>query len=322
MVICFIALPILLILAIFSAEYRQLAKEAFDCVFRRATFRKCRTNFDARVKSKLVGRLMAKSPSLAGFVFKNFERLSWLFILLTIASVVIVGYGGYNYAKYGNCYGPESHDYCAFSGAEMSTVTNDYTGKLVQPTEGGDPAIGPTNASVLIIEFGCYMCSYTKEAEPIVKQLLEKYKGQIRYVYRDFPVTATHAESDWHSEAARCAGEQGKFWEYHDELFKMQETCLTVEQHVDFLKYIASQLELNTTKFNECVDSRKYMANVIQDREDGLKAGVDGTPYFFINNRTIVGPKKLAAFESVIDGELAKAENVGKAVATGAIVQK
>ena len=325
MVICFIALPVLLILAIFSAEYRQLAKEAFDCVFRKATFRKCRTNFDQKIKSRLVGKLMTKSPGLAGFVFRNFESLSMLFVLLMVASVGIVGYGGYNYYLYGNCYGPESQSYCAFSGAEMSFVENDYAGNFVTPTADDDPSIGPDDAAVAIIEFGCYMCKYTKEAEPVVKQILEKYKGRIKYVYRDFPVTDSHAESDWHAEAANCAKEQGKFWEYHDELFKMQESCASVEGHVDMLKYLAVTMGLNSTKFNECLDSRKYKDEVLNDREDGLKAGVDGTPYFFINNRTIVGPKKLAAFESVIDDELAKAKQAAtteQASTTGAIVQK
>lgn len=307
--ICFIALIVFGILAIFSASYRPLAKEAFDCVLRRVTLRKCTTGLDKRLKAEITGKIMRKSQGIARFTYKHFELLSWIFVILFFASLGYSIYSGYNYVRYGNCYGPEESGYfCPYSAFTQSStnIKTNYTGEIVFPSIDDDPSIGQKGSSVVIIEFGCYMCHYTREAEPIVKELLKKYEGKILYVYRDFPISERHANADWHSEAANCALEQGKFWQYHEKLFEMQEICGTAEDHIELLKEFAKEIGLNETRFNECLDSRKYREEVIKDFNDGIKAGVRGTPTFFINNRTIVGPKPIAAFEKIIDEELKK----------------
>ena len=127
MVICFIALPVLAILGIFSASYRKLAWEAFECVFRMATFRKCKSNFDQRVKAKIVGKLMKRTPKLAGFIFKKFAILSWIFVILFVLSFVGSGYGLYNYYVYGNCNGPDSSAFCIFDPFQEKGVEEDHS---------------------------------------------------------------------------------------------------------------------------------------------------------------------------------------------------
>ncbi|MBN1644978.1 hypothetical protein JW851_02995 [Candidatus Woesearchaeota archaeon] len=115
--ICIIALVIFSILAIFSASHRPLAKEAFECVFLRMTLRKCRTGLDTRLKSKVVGKIMQKSPKIAKVVYKNFEIFSWILVLVMIGSLMYSAYGVYNYVSYGNCNGPGSNNFCIYDAA-------------------------------------------------------------------------------------------------------------------------------------------------------------------------------------------------------------
>lgn len=100
---CVIALIILAILSIFSAKYRALTKEAFECVFRRVTLRPCQTGFNQKVKTVVSSWFLKKNEKIGGFVFKRFEILSWIFVLLSLTSVIYVGRGIYFYAKYGSC---------------------------------------------------------------------------------------------------------------------------------------------------------------------------------------------------------------------------
>ena len=101
--ICIIALFVFAILGIFSARYRDLAKESFRCVFLRLTFRTCETKLDERIKSKLTSKLLRVSPSLAKFVYKRFEILSWIFTIALFASTIYSAYSLYNLFVFGTC---------------------------------------------------------------------------------------------------------------------------------------------------------------------------------------------------------------------------
>jgi len=101
--ICIIALVVFAILGIFSATHRSLAKEAFDCVFKRVTLRKCTTGFDMKMKSGIVGYLLTKNEKIANFTYKYFEILSWAFIILTIVSLLLTAQATYNIIVYGTC---------------------------------------------------------------------------------------------------------------------------------------------------------------------------------------------------------------------------
>ncbi len=118
--ICLIALIVFGIMGIFSVGYRKLAKEALDCVFRRITFRKCTSNLDERLKSQIVGRLMVKRPKLAEKVYKNFEVISWVFVIIFIMSFAYSAYSVYNLVVHGNCNGPNSSGFCIFNPQDTS----------------------------------------------------------------------------------------------------------------------------------------------------------------------------------------------------------
>ncbi len=113
--ICFIALIVFAVMGIFSAKYRDYSREAFDCVFRRLTLRKCNTSFDKKMKMKLTGKIMKKSPKTGGFVFKHFELISWAFTLITIISFAYGALGIYNFIVYDNCEGPDAIGPCIYS---------------------------------------------------------------------------------------------------------------------------------------------------------------------------------------------------------------
>ena len=155
----------------------------------------------------------------------------------------------------------------------------------VKIEEGDSPAIGPKDAPITVIEFTDYQCPFCGRSRPTVNQILEEYKGKVRYVLRDFPLSF-HQDSEKAHEAAHCAGEQGKYWDMNKKLFSDQQAI-----KMDDLKKYAADLKLNTTKFNECLDSGKFADKVRQNQEYGEQVGVNGTPAFFVNGRMISGAR-------------------------------
>ncbi len=305
--ICLIALVVFAVLGIFSAKYRTIAKEAFDCVFRRITLRKCTTGLDKRLKSKITGKLMRKRPRFAKAVYRHFEAISWIF---TIALILSLGYSVYSVANlfvYGNCNGPVPDAFCVFdpfiSGAEegeqctIEGATGEITGVLeVRPD---DPAIGPKDAKVTVIEAGCFVCPHTRQAVPIMKQIISYYGDKIRFIYKDFPLSSMHEGAQEAAEASHCAYEQGKYWEYHYMLFENQG-----KTGFEDLLGFAENLGLDKDQFSECLASHRYKSKVDSDFREAFEIGVYGTPTFFINDQVVVGPKTFNEFRQIIDSEL------------------
>jgi len=122
----------------------------------------------------------------------------------------------------------------------------------------------------------------------------------VRLAYRDFPLREIHGQALKAAEASRCAGEQGKYWEYHDALFadqsKLDDSSLTERSR---------KLNLDDKAFQACLASGKFKDKIEADRQDGSKVGVSGTPSFFINGTFLSGAQPLADFEKIIDAELA-----------------
>jgi protein-disulfide isomerase len=132
-------------------------------------------------------------------------------------------------------------------------------------------------------------------------QVMAQYAGKVRWVFRDFPIASIHPLANRAHEAARCAGEQGKFWEYHDVLFQ-KSPQLAPEN----LKQYARDLKMDGDSFDRCLEANKYQTAIAADIEEGQRLGVSGTPAFFINGRLLVGAQPATAFQQVIDSELAK----------------
>ncbi len=163
----------------------------------------------------------------------------------------------------------------------------------------GHPALGAKDAPVTIVEFTDFQCPFCKRTEDTLKQLRAKYGDKIRLVHMDFPLPF-HSHALDAAKAARCANEQGKFWQYRDALFADQSKLAPAD-----LKATAKTLGLNTGQFGACFDKAKYDSQIKSDQAAGEKVGVDGTPAFFIDGRPITGAQPIAKFEELIDDELA-----------------
>lgn len=165
---------------------------------------------------------------------------------------------------------------------------------------------GNAKAPVMIVEFSDYQCPYCHQVEPTVKNLLAKYGDKVSLSYRDFPLTAIHQNAMIAAEASRCAEEQGKFWEYHDQLFNASKL------EKDALIQYARDLKLDDKQFESCLTGEKYKAEIEKDEADGRNVGVNGTPGFFINGVEVSGAKPESEFTSIIDDELGRAGNHGR----------
>ncbi|OIO17409.1 hypothetical protein COV56_03635 [Candidatus Kuenenbacteria bacterium CG11_big_fil_rev_8_21_14_0_20_37_9] len=144
-----------------------------------------------------------------------------------------------------------------------------------------DPVRGDGQADLLVLEFGDFECPYCFDMYSALIKVLADFDGQIGLVWKDFP-NPMHLQARNAALSARCAQEQGKFWEYHDYLFVNQD-----ELSRDMYNKIAIELGLNLEQFNTCLDSSKYIEELGQGLQDGQKLGVDGTPYLFIGNSKV-----------------------------------
>ena len=135
-------------------------------------------------------------------------------------------------------------------------------------------------------------------------EVVELYGDKVSLVFKHFPLEM-HPEAHLASQAAECARDQGKFWEYHDVLFANQS-----DFKPETLPRYAAQLSLDIEIFQACLDSKKYAARVDSDLAQGALVGMSGTPGFYINGIPLAGAQPLPAFQQIIDGELARIESV------------
>jgi protein-disulfide isomerase len=158
---------------------------------------------------------------------------------------------------------------------------------------------GNADAPVTIVEFSDFECPYCQSVQPTLNQLMDKYAGKVRLSYRDFPLRDIHPQADGAAVGARCAGEQGKFWEYHHLLFKDQ-TRLDLSR----LKEHAAALRLDEKPFGACVESEQiYKSDPARyRRRDKIRSRRNSG--FFINGIALSGAQPLSVFEEIIESEL------------------
>jgi len=190
----------------------------------------------------------------------------------------------------------------------------------VQPIEfriGGYPSKGKESAKLILVEFTDYQCQFCgRHFQQTWPEIERDYvnTGQVRYVVRDFPIESIHKEAFGAAEAAHCAGEQGQYWQMHDRLFTSQNALAPNDLAVH-----AGALGLDVPSFRRCLDSNRYTMKIRQDLVEGEKAGVRGTPSFFLGManpdgssvkvvRMITGAQPYAVFKGAIDS-LLSAEN-------------
>ncbi len=175
------------------------------------------------------------------------------------------------------------------------------------------PAKGDPNATLILLEFSDYQCPFCgRFSRTTLSEIEQTYikTGKLKYVLRDFPLPM-HAQAAKAAEAANCAGEQGKYWEMHDALFEHQQAL-----GLDQLTVYAKSLKLDGAVFDACLASGKFKEKVLRDFADGQRAGVSGTPSFFlgvttdgktIKGKAITGAKPFGFFKEIIESILAQA---------------
>src|SRR3989344_7648778 len=165
-----------------------------------------------------------------------------------------------------------------------------------------DPVLANKNASLTIVGFSDFQCSFcARFRQQTFDQIKKEYvdAGKVKFVYRDFPLSSIHPMAQKAAEAAECADDQGKFWEYHDVIFEKQASL-----SIASLKQWASELGLDTNDFNKCLDSGKYSSEVNKDSNDAQKAGGQGTPFFIVGEVPVSGAQPFSAFQQTIESQL------------------
>lgn len=166
------------------------------------------------------------------------------------------------------------------------------------PVEAVGPARGPAGAPVTIVVFSDFECPYCARGRDVMDQVVAAYPGKVRVVHRDFPLSF-HQKAPKAAEAGHCAEEQGKFWALHDWMFDHQDTL-----DPEDLTRAAAKLGLDQARFGECLSSGRHAATVAANLAAGEKAGVEGTPAYFINGRPLGGAQPFEKFKEIIDREL------------------
>jgi protein-disulfide isomerase len=170
---------------------------------------------------------------------------------------------------------------------------------LVDVSVDDDPWLGTDDADLVIIEFADFSCPYCQDLSDIVRRLAVGYGDRVQFVYRDFPVSEIHPNAQMAAEAAECADEQGKFWEYHDKLYQNQG-----DFDLQSLRGYAAQIGIDAVDFSACINSGRMRSEVQNDYADGVMAGVVGTPTFFFNGLKVSGAIPEDIFEQIIIGFL------------------
>jgi protein-disulfide isomerase len=164
----------------------------------------------------------------------------------------------------------------------------------------GVPAIGPADAPITIVEWSDYQCPFCKRAFPTVEQVLSEYKDKVRYIHLDYPLPF-HQQAMPAALAVHCAGDQGKFWEYNNNLYQAPGDLSKAD-----LAKRATDLGLDSAAFEACTTSNKHEAIIKTNYDDGAALGVTGTPAFFINGRMLVGAQPIDQFRTIINDELSR----------------
>lgn len=303
--LCFVSFIVLSILGIFSASHRALAKEAFDCVFRRVTLRPCNTGFDIKIKAKILGALLNRSPALARFVNRRFELLAWVFMLLIIVSTFYTLRGVTYYYLYGSCNGLNDSGFCVFDPAgDNNQVSSLSTSCSLESQKAEDLDFSPIdwseymtfsgNNSGEVIFIGCYSCPYTRQTYPVIRDLVKD--KQTGFTLAHFP---TKGQTEYLLPYDRCLYTQdsGRYLDYVDRLFSEDAENIADET---FVRQFLPELGYDLNQVDVCL-ADEATATWVKDKLTALEhTGLYGTPTVLINGRPIVGPKPPRVYERLL----------------------
>jgi protein-disulfide isomerase len=170
---------------------------------------------------------------------------------------------------------------------------------LIPPVSARDHAEGRADAPVTLVEYGDYQCPYCGEAYPVVKRLQKALGKELRFVFRNFPLTQAHPYAMIAAEAAEAAGLQGRFWQMHDLIYENQ-----ADLEPDILPSWAEMVGLDLQAFGTAIRQGAATKRVKEDRMSGVRSGVNGTPSFFINATRYDGATDYDSLRAVLEQQL------------------
>jgi protein-disulfide isomerase len=304
---CVVAFLVLSVISIFSASHRALAKEAFDCVFRRITLRPCNTGFSEKMKAQIIGKTMVKSVRAARFLKNNFELLSWILFIATVASLFWTGKGLYNFYMFGSCNGLNKSGFCALdptgennkisqAGGSCNIGSGDESKVTLKDV---DLSIFPTKnigSKDNVVFIGCFNCDYTRKAYPVFKEFLSKNK--VSYTFAHYPVKG---ETSYIMPIGYCAYSQDKdkYWLFVDKLFGSSKEDNAKPEYVN---KVLTDLGYSSESIAKCSQSQETKTAVARQRIELEKTNIYGTPLVFINNKGLVGPKPFRVYNRILNG--------------------
>src|ERR687895_1770233 len=191
-----------------------------------------------------------------------------------------------------------------------------WESERLEPVGARDHARGPKDAPVTLVKDGDYECPYCRQVHPVLKELQERAGERVRFIFRHFPLDSVHPRARRAAQAAEAAASQGRFWEMHDLLYERQDEL----GEEDLMGY-AAELELDLRRFEEDLTNDNHAWRIEEDRLGGHRAGVRGTPTFFVNGTRYTGPMDLdgllAAVEEATSSSSASLGEGGVAERTG-----
>lgn len=298
--LCVAAFIVLLILSVFSARFRPYVKEAYDCVFRRITFRACNTGFDVKVRSAITAQLSNKSETLARLFNRYFELISWVFVLSFFASLLWSIRGGYLFWTTGSCNGLNQGGFCVF---DPSGANNALSTTGVECRSGGNPVGDLTLENVNIprqpiIFIGCYACKYSRETYPRIKQLAARYSVPVEYVF--YP---THQQAEYlltYDYAIQHKAPE-KYQDWVDRMYtEPLEMVASEAATIRIIKELGIDYEAIKTIVDDPTTTKAVQRRVYEID----KTGIYGTPTLFINEKPVVGPKPFRVYRIMLTHSL------------------
>ncbi len=219
------------------------------------------------------------------------ERMKW--ITLGIVGAIVIGLFGF----------------IIYSSAQKRASQQADANKVVEISDTGAVTGATESAKVTLVEFADFQCPACRANEPLVKQALQEYDGELKFVYKHFPLTQIHQNAFEAARASEAAKNQGKFWEMHDLLFAQQDVWANLgagEVKQKFAEY-AQQIGLNVAQFNQDLDSSETEQAVKEQQDEGIKLGVMATPTFYVNGKFVQGGT-YSNLKTAIDEALKKSE--------------
>lgn len=235
--------------------------------------------------------------------FDGNPKMIFLFGLVTGVAVTSLLGGGITLPKAGNANAGSDvvRTFGDTNNGEQAADTE--PSGVLAPVTGDEHILGDIeNAKVVLVEYSDFECPFCERHHPSMQQAMEEFGDDVAWVYRHFPLSF-HPSARPAALASECAAEQGRFWEFGDEMFANQASLGD-----DFYIQTATDLGLNVSQFTDCYESEKYADAVDEDYSSGVAAGVQGTPATFVNGTLVSGAVPYETLQSIIESELAAAE--------------